>query len=61
MAALYGLIDGADGVNEIINILNSELYTAMINGGFRSLRDFTNKYMNKKSFTIIPAEEDPKE
>jgi len=43
-AALYGLIiDGADGVNEIINILNSELYTAMINGGFRSLRDFTNK------------------
>ena len=34
-AALYGLIiDGADGVNEIINILNSELYTDMINGGF---------------------------
>ena len=43
-AAIYGLIiDGADGVNDVINILNSELYTAMINGGFRSLRDFTNK------------------
>lgn len=43
-AALYGLIiDGANGVNEIIHILNSELKTAMINGGFSSLKDFTNK------------------
>lgn len=43
-AALYGLIvDGANGVNKIVNILNQELKTAMINGGFRSIRDFSKK------------------
>tara|TARA_X000000368_G_scaffold306273_1_gene244444 strand:+ start:643 stop:1674 length:1032 start_codon:yes stop_codon:yes gene_type:complete len=43
-AALYGLIvNGSDGVNKIINILNTELKTAMINGGFRSMRDFTDQ------------------
>ena len=43
-AALYGLIiDGHKGVKRIIDILNSELEVAMINGGFRSLKDFTKK------------------
>ena len=41
-AAMYGLIlDGGNGVEKIINILKSELETAMINGGFDSLSSFT--------------------
>lgn len=41
-AALYGLIiNGSKGVEKIIDILNSELRVAMINGGFRSFKDFT--------------------
>ena len=41
-AAMYGLIlDGGKGVEKIINILKSELKTAMINGGFDSLSSFT--------------------
>ena len=43
-AALYGLIlNGSDGINKIFQILNDELETAMINGGFKSFKDFTSK------------------
>ena len=37
--AMYGLIlDGAAGVRRVFEILESELLTAMINGGFRNLK-----------------------
>jgi isopentenyl diphosphate isomerase/L-lactate dehydrogenase-like FMN-dependent dehydrogenase len=40
-AAIYGLIlDGENGVSRIIEILKSELQTAMVNGGFKSLKSF---------------------
>lgn len=43
-AAIYGLIlDGGNGVNRIVEILKSELQTAMINGGFKSLKSFNAK------------------
>ena len=36
---MYGLIlDGAAGVRRVFEILESELLTAMINGGFRNLK-----------------------
>ena len=39
--AIYGLIcDGSRGVKRIFNILESELISAMKNGGFTSLKDF---------------------
>jgi len=42
--AMYGLIcDGHKGVEKIFNILNQELYTAMINGGFKDLKSFNLK------------------
>ena len=42
--ALYGLICGGyKGVEQIFNILNQELYTAMINGGFKDLKSFNLK------------------
>ena len=39
--AMYGLIcNGFLGVEKIFSILNQELYTAMINGGFKDLKSF---------------------
>ena len=39
--AMYGLIcDGFKGVNKIFNILNSEINSTMINGGFKDLSSF---------------------
>jgi len=39
--AIYGLIcNGFKGVNKIFNILNSEINSAMINGGFKDLSSF---------------------
>ncbi len=39
--AIYGLIcNGYYGVKEIFNILNNELLTAMVNGGFKNLKSF---------------------
>ena len=39
--AVYGLIvSGYVGANKIFHILNSELRTAMINGGFKNLKSF---------------------
>ena len=49
--AIYGLIlDGHKGVRKIFDILKSELETAAINGGFKSLSDFSISrldYFNK--------------
>lgn len=40
--AIYGLsIEGKNGVNRIFNILQSELETSMINGGFKNIKDMT--------------------
>lgn len=42
--AMYGLIcNGFLGVEKIFSILNQELYTAMINGGFKDLKSFNLK------------------
>ena len=50
--AIYGLIcNGYKGVEKIFNILNQELYTAMINGGFKDLKSFNLnriRFENKK-------------
>ena len=38
--ALYGLVNGGnEGVKKTFSILNSELKSAMINGGFKNLND----------------------
>lgn len=50
--AMYGLIcNGYLGVREIYKILNNELFTAMINGGFKNLKSFNKsriKFDEKK-------------
>ena len=39
--AIFGLaVNGAQGVSDVFRILESELKTAMINGGFASTEDF---------------------
>ena len=39
--AIYGLIcGGSEGVRKVFEILNDELRTAMINGGFNNLKSF---------------------
>ena len=61
--AIYGLIcNGYLGVREIFKILNNELFTAMINGGFKNLKSFNKSRVkfdekNKKNrvVCIIPA------
>ena len=53
---MYGLIcGGKHGVKNIFKILNSELETAMINGGFKDIHSFNNdrliyneKFLKKK-------------
>ena len=38
---MYGLhLSRANGVKKIFDILNEELYTAMINGGFNNYQSF---------------------
>jgi isopentenyl diphosphate isomerase/L-lactate dehydrogenase-like FMN-dependent dehydrogenase len=42
--AVYGLICGGyEGVSKIFKILNEEMHTAMVNGGFSNLKSFTKK------------------
>lgn len=42
--AMYGLIcRGSEGVHKIFKILNEEMHTAMINGGFNNLKSFSKK------------------
>ncbi len=45
--AMYGLIcEGREGVKNIFKILNSELETAMINGGFKNIDSFKKERLN---------------
>lgn len=45
--AIYGLVcEGNKGVKKIFEILNSELKTGMINGGFKNLNSFNKNRIN---------------
>ena len=58
--AIYGLIiNGSNGVKRIFEILESELISAMQNGGFKNLKSFNLKdwkfRLMIKTICIIPA------
>ena len=45
--SIHGLIyNGSRGVSEIFKILNNELETSMINGGFKNKKSFNLKRLN---------------
>ena len=47
--AIHGLIcDGKEGVKNIFNVLNSELLTAMTNGGFKDFSECKNSRIKFK-------------
>ena len=49
--AIYGLgVSGNKGVSKIFDILKNELKTAMINGGFKNLKSFSENRLILNKF-----------
>ena len=52
--AIYGLsINGSKGVSQIFDILQKELFVAMINGGFKDLNSFKKNRLILKIFEKV--------